>query len=100
HREFIDAKVSPAQETQIAKIVSLLVKFGALLFILLVPQQYAIQLQLLGGIWIIQTVPAIVGGIYTRWLDHRALLLGWAVGIGVGTWMAAITGFKSSTYKL
>src|SRR5690606_30019136 len=83
HREFIDAKVSPAQETQIAKIVSLLVKFGALLFILLVPQQYAIQLQLLGGIWIIQTVPAIVGGIYTRWLDHRALLLGWAVGIGV-----------------
>jgi SSS family solute:Na+ symporter len=100
HREYLNPGVSPAQETQIAKIVSLLVKFGALLFVLLLPQQYAIQLQLLGGIWIIQTVPAIVGGIYTRWLDYRALLLGWAIGISVGTWMAAITGFKSSTYKL
>jgi SSS family solute:Na+ symporter len=100
HREFFNANVSAAKETQIAKIVSLLVKFGALLFIFFVPQQYAIQLQLLGGIWIIQTVPAIVGGIYTRWLDHRALLLGWAAGFGTGTWMAWLTGFKSSTYKL
>ena len=31
-------------------------------FILFVPTQYAIQLQLLGGIWIIQTLPAVMLG--------------------------------------
>jgi len=43
--------------SQMAKWVSLVVKFGALVFIVFVPLQYAIQLQLLGGIWIIQTLP-------------------------------------------
>jgi SSS family solute:Na+ symporter len=100
HREFINPKVDSKQETQLAKIVSLVVKFGALAFILFVPQQYAIQLQLLGGIWMIQTLPAIVPGLYTRWLDHRALLLGWIVGIASGTLMAASLGFKSSTFPL
>jgi SSS family solute:Na+ symporter len=100
HREFINPRVDSKQETQLAKIVSLVVKFGALAFILFVPQQYAIQLQLLGGIWMIQTLPAIVPGLYTRWLDHRALLLGWVVGIASGTLMAASLGFKSSTFPL
>jgi SSS family solute:Na+ symporter len=100
HREFINPRVNAKQETQIAKIVSLVVKFGALAFILFIPQQYAIQLQLLGGIWMIQTLPAIVPGLYTRWFDYRALLLGWVVGIATGTLMAASLGFKSSTFPL
>jgi len=68
--------------------VSLIVKFGALVFIIFVPTQYAIQLQLLGGIWIIQTLPAVMLGAYTRWFDGWALTIGWAVGIVAGTWMA------------
>ncbi len=100
HREFFNAGVSPKQETDLAKIVSLVVKFGALAFILLLPMQYAIQLQLLGGVWMIQTFPAIIVGLYTRWLDHRGLLLGWLVGIVGGTAMAASTGFKSSLFTL
>ena len=63
-----------------AKWVSLIVKFGALAFILFVPTQYAIQLQLLGGIWIIQTLPAVMLGVYTRWFNDWALLIGWAAG--------------------
>lgn len=54
--------------------MSLIVKVGAVAFILGLPLTYAIQLQLLGGIWIIQTLPAIVLGLYTRVLDHRGLL--------------------------
>src|SRR5690606_16216941 len=100
HLEFFNANVTPAQETQLAKIVSLVVKFGALFFVLFMPMQYAIQLQLLGGIWMIQTLPAIVSGAFTRWFDHRGLLLGWAVGIGVGTWMAWLQNFANSTYRL
>jgi SSS family solute:Na+ symporter len=74
----------------------LIVKFGALIFILLLPSQYAIQLQLLGGIWIIQTLPAVLIGAYTRWLNPWAQLIGWAVGIGSGTWMAAVMNFNGT----
>jgi SSS family solute:Na+ symporter len=74
-----------------AKLVSLVVKAGALVFILFVPTQYAIQLQLLGGIWIIQTLPPVMLGVYTRWFNSWALLVGWAVGTFAGTAMAIAT---------
>jgi SSS family solute:Na+ symporter len=99
HREFINQGVTAREETQIAKIVSLIVKLGALIFILFVPTSYAIELQLLGGVWIIQTVPAVLLGVYTRWFDDRALLVGWAVGMVAGTAMAAAMNF-TPTYPL
>ena len=95
YREFLRPDCTPKQESQMAKWVSLVVKGGALAFILLVPTQYAIQLQLLGGIWIIQTAPAVILGAYTRWFDSWALLIGWAVGTVVGTWMAVEVNFAA-----
>jgi SSS family solute:Na+ symporter len=100
HKEYVNRNMSHEQETGVAKLVSLIVKVGAVAFILGLPLTYAIQLQLLGGIWIIQTLPAIVLGLYTRKLDSRGLLAGWAVGIGVGTWMAASSGLKSSIFAI
>jgi SSS family solute:Na+ symporter len=91
HREFINQNPTDKQESTIAKLVSLIVKAGALVFILFVPTQYAIQLQLLGGIWIIQTLPAVMLGAYTRWFNSWALLAGWAVGTFAGTQMAIAT---------
>ncbi len=88
HREFINPNPTDRQEAQMAKLVSLVVKFGALVFILFVPTKFAIDLQLLGGIWIIQTLPAVMIGVYTRWFNAWALLIGWAVGIVTGTLMA------------
>jgi SSS family solute:Na+ symporter len=82
-----------------AKWVSLIVKLGALIFIIFVPTPYAIQLQLLGGIWIIQTLPAVMIGVFTRWFNPWALLLGWAAGTGAGTAMAAAANF-TPTYAL
>ena len=93
HREFINRNVTPRDEAQMAKWASLVVKFGALVFILFVPTQYAIQLQLLGGIWIIQTLPSLMLGAYTRWFNDWALLAGWAAGIVAGTAMAAAAKF-------
>jgi SSS family solute:Na+ symporter len=90
HREFINPKLADRQEAQLAKWVSLIVKVGALAFILFVPTQFAIQLQLLGGIWIIQTLPAVMFGLFTRWFNPWALLVGWAAGTLVGTWMAIL----------
>src|SRR5271168_2164814 len=96
HREFINRNPTDKQEAQIAKWVSLIVKFGALLFIIFVPTSYAIQFQLLGGIWIIQTVPSVMLGVYTRWFNDWALLIGWAVGTAVGTAMAASVNFAAA----
>jgi SSS family solute:Na+ symporter len=100
HKEFVNRKMTHEQETNIAKLVSLIVKVGAVAFILGLPLTYAIQLQLLGGIWIIQTLPAIVLGLYTRVLDYRGLLLGWAVGIATGTWMAVSLKLAGSIYTI
>jgi solute:Na+ symporter, SSS family len=88
HREFINQNPTDKQESHVAKLTSLIVKGGALIFILFVPTQYAVQLQLLGGIWIIQTLPPVMLGAYTRWFNSWALLLGWAAGTFAGTWMA------------
>jgi SSS family solute:Na+ symporter len=99
HREFINRNPTDKQEAQMAKWVSLIVKFGALVFILFVPTQYAIQLQLLGGIWIIQTLPSVLLGVYTRWFNPWALLAGWAVGTVVGTAMAVAANL-TPTYPL
>jgi SSS family solute:Na+ symporter len=98
-REYIDPKCDPARESQVAKIASLVVKLGALAFIIELPKQ-AIQLQLLGGVIIIQTLPSLLLGLYTRWLNPYALLLGWAAGIASATWMAAQLGFAKSVFTL
>jgi SSS family solute:Na+ symporter len=99
HREFINRNPTDRQEAQMAKWVSLIVKAGALVFILFLPTQYAIQLQLLGGIWIIQTLPAVLLGAYTRWFNDWALLVGWFVGTAVGTAMAYAVNW-TPTYPL
>jgi solute:Na+ symporter, SSS family len=98
-REYIEPDCNPARESQVAKIVSLVVKLGALAFILRLHDQ-AIQLQLLGGIIIIQTLPAVLMGLYTRWLHPRALLVGWAFGTATGTYMAWTLGFAKSVFAL
>lgn len=100
HRVYFQPNCTKAQKSKIAKLASLVVKFGALAFILFLPQKYAIQLQLLGGVWIIQTLPAVVLGLYTGWLHRHALLIGWAAGIVAGTAMVASLGFSTSVYPL
>jgi len=95
YRAFINRTPTHAQEASQAKVVSLLVKFGALVFVLALSKDFAINLQLLGGVWILQTLPAIVGGLYTRWFHRWALFAGWAAGMAWGTWLAY--GVKSPT---
>ncbi|ACR31328.1 monocarboxylate uptake permease MctP [Burkholderia glumae] len=93
-RPLVAPNQSSAGEASTAKIVSLVVKFGALVFIVVLPTQYAIDLQLLGGAWILQILPAVVLSLYTRRLSATGLLAGWFVGIVVGTGLATSTGLK------
>jgi SSS family solute:Na+ symporter len=100
YREYFAPAASTQTEARVAKLVSLVVKLGAVVFVVALPLQFAINLQLLGGIWILQTLPSVMLGLYTRWLHRTALLIGWLVGMGLGTWMAVAESFKSSVYPL
>ena len=93
-KPYVNAQVTPAQEEKVAKLASLVVKVGALLCILLMPTKFALDLQLLGGVWILQTFPALVLGLYSRLLRAPALLAGWVAGIAFGTWTAFADGVK------
>lgn len=94
-REFIAPEMDQQREAKIAKVASLVVMFGALIFILFLPTKYAIDLQLLGGLWMIQTIPAMILGLMLqRRISGYALLAGWAVGMGLGSWMAFQNGIK------
>jgi SSS family solute:Na+ symporter len=88
YKDLLKPDATPEQQTKVSKAVSLVVKVGALVFVLTMDKTVAINFQLLGGIWILQTVPAIVGGLFTRWFHRWALLAGWAAGMGYGTWKA------------
>ena len=81
YKEYIRRDASHSQEAKQAKIASLVVKFGAIVFIVFIDPQYAIDLQLIGGVIILQTLPAVAIALYTRWLHRWALVAGWAVGL-------------------
>jgi SSS family solute:Na+ symporter len=100
YREFINPNCTDAEESGVAKLVSLIVKIGALVFIFALDLPFALQLQLLGGVWMIQILPALLLPLYTRMLNGWALLIGWGAGTGVGTWMAYTSSFKSPVYTL
>jgi solute:Na+ symporter, SSS family len=85
YKEFFRPNASAAEETRVARLVSLVVKLGALVFALELSKTFSINLQLLGGVWILQTFPAIVVGLYSRWFHRWALLIGWAAGMIFGT---------------
>ena len=85
YKEFFRPNASPAEETRVARLASLLMKVGALGFALELNKTFSINLQLLGGVWILQIFPAIVISLYTRWFHRFAVVLGWAVGMAYGT---------------
>src|SRR5580658_544945 len=100
HRSFFPSAMTGGQEAAMAKLISLAIKLGALAFVLLVHAQFAIELQLLGGVWILQVLPAVVGGLFMRFFHGPALLWGWLGGMAAGTAMVASLGLRSSIYPL
>jgi SSS family solute:Na+ symporter len=98
YKAYLKPAATDAQEAKVSKIVSLITKVGALLFVLLLDKQNALNFQLLGGVWILQTLPALVFGLFTRWFHRWALLAGWAVGMVYGT-LTAYSGCTACTTR-
>jgi SSS family solute:Na+ symporter len=95
YKQYIRKDASDREESQVAKWASFVVKFGALLFIIYIPTQQIINFQLLGGIWILQTLPSVFLGLYTNWFNRWALLIGWIVSMVLGTLMFVAAGYKA-----
>jgi len=85
--EYLNKDSTHAQQAQVSKVVSLVVKFGALLVILFIDPQFSIDLQLIGGVIILQTLPAVAIGLFTRWFHRSGLIAGWVVGMAGGLGM-------------
>ncbi|MDG7029459.1 MAG: sodium:solute symporter, partial [Nitrososphaerota archaeon] len=91
-------------ETQLSKWASVAFKFIALGFVFVVATTYATQLQLFGGIMIVQTLPAVFIGLFTTRMNKHSLITGLLVGEAVGVCLMELKNNFSiwhySTYAL
>ena len=87
YKEYLKKDATPKEEARMAKLVSLVVKAGAVAVILVLDPQFSIDLQLIGGVLILMTLPAIVFGLFTRWFHGQALLAGLIGGLAAGLYM-------------
>jgi SSS family solute:Na+ symporter len=91
YKEYLAPRATPAEEARVSKLASLVVKFGAPLFIVAINPQLSIDLQLIGGVIILQTLPAVALGVFTHWLHRGGLIAGWLAGMSAGLWMLYVT---------
>ena len=91
YKEYWRRDASDREQAEVSKITSLVVKAGAVLFILGLQPQFSINLQLIGGVIILQALPSVFIGLYTRWPHRAGLLAGWAAGMGTGVAMLYVT---------
>src|SRR5215208_3872511 len=87
YKEYLHKDATPAQEARSSKLASLVVKAGAVIVILLLDPQFSIDLQLIGGVIILQTLPAMVFGLYSRFFHAWGLLAGLVTGLLAGLYM-------------
>lgn len=78
-------------DAHLSKLLTLSMSAFALCFVIFVPTAYAINFQLLGGIWMVQVLPAFALGLYTRAFNPAALFAGWLAAMTASTAMAVAT---------
>jgi solute:Na+ symporter, SSS family len=86
-RPLVNPDLAGAQEASLAKFISLLVKLGALAMIILLNTQFAIDYYTLAGVVMVQVVPLVYFGLYTRRIHGTPLLIGWAAGLSLGIYL-------------
>ena len=79
--------LSSKSETFWAKIITIIFIFIAVGFTLVINDTFAIQLQLLAGGFILETLPALFMGLYFPKLNKHSMIVGWAVGMILDIYM-------------
>ncbi|MDQ0748255.1 SSS family solute:Na+ symporter [Streptomyces africanus] len=84
YREYVNPLATDAQEARVSKVASLFSKAGALALVVVADPQLSVGLQLAGGVLVLQTLPAIALGLYTRWFHRFGLVAGLVAGLAAG----------------
>jgi SSS family solute:Na+ symporter len=84
YREYLRPDASQMAEARVSRWASLLVKLGAAGFIVLLDPSFSVNLQLIGGVLILQVLPAVILGLYLAWFHRAALIAGLLAGLAVG----------------
>ncbi|MBO0834639.1 MAG: sodium:solute symporter, partial [Actinobacteria bacterium] len=95
YKPYFRKNASDKEEALVSQIVSVILKLGAVGVIVGLKLTFALEFQLIGGVVVIEILPAVVLGLYTRWFHRWALVVGWIVGMGLSVYMLYVT--KSPT---
>ena len=98
YRPYFRPAADEREEAFVSKLVSVIIKFGALGVLIGLNLSFALELQLIGGVVIIQILPALVLGLYTRWYHRWSLVAGWIVGMGLSVYMLYVTPSKTAAH--
>ncbi|GAL96255.1 Na+/solute symporter [Acetobacter tropicalis NRIC 0312] len=77
-----------------SRLTAFAVKVGALLCVMFLNAQFAIDFQLLGGVIILQTFPALILGLMRIRFSAAAMLAGWVVGTVFGVGLCLMDSLK------
>ena len=91
YKPYIRPSASEREEGLVSQIASVVLKLGAVGVIVGLKLTFALEFQLIGGVVVIQILPSVVLGLYTRWYHRWALVAGWVVGMGLSVYMLYIT---------
>jgi SSS family solute:Na+ symporter len=98
YKPYFRKNASDREEGLVSQIVSVVLKLGAVGVIVGLKVSFAIELQLIGGVIVIQILPPLVLGLYTRWFHRWALIAGWIAGMGLSIYMLWITPSKTAAH--
>jgi solute:Na+ symporter, SSS family len=87
YRHYLRRTATPEQESRQARIAAAVVLAAGLVLAVALDPEYAYELQLIGGVAILQTLPAVLIPLYGRWLHVYGLVLGWFAGIGAAGYL-------------
>jgi SSS family solute:Na+ symporter len=92
----VTSNLLPTQKNPVrtSRLTSLVVKLGALVCVLFLNAQFAIDFQLLGGVFILQTFPALILGLLKIRFSATAMLAGWLIGTVFGVSLCWMDGLK------
>jgi len=99
YRPYFRPSASNHEQGLVSQIVSVILKLGAVAVIVSLKPSFAIEFQLIGGVIVIQILPAVVLGLYTRWYHRWALVAGWVAGMGLSIYMLYVTPGKTAAHS-
>ncbi len=84
YKEFLRPNATASEQTRVSQWVSLVTKFGAVAVVVFLEPQFSLDLQLIGGVIILQTLPPVAIGLFWAWMHRWALMAGLVTGLGTG----------------